>query len=508
MSKRILSGIVGLMCLLSGCRKAVNVETNHIPLFHFTTVMNWTGEPAGLVYDDELYHLFYQYNPSGNVFGNIHWGHAVSRDLFRWQRDSIALFPDSLGYLKSGSVVVDKENTSGFGSEMERPFLAFYTYANPDLSKTLFSAYSLDKGRTWIKQGEIDLPNPVECDLRNPHVSWYEEYGRWIMTVSSGSSVLFYASSDCKEWHFLSEFKDATSQGANWEGTDFFPMKVQGKEIKKWVLLVNMENGLGNGTPSTCYYIGDFDGTSFQITQTKELWLDYGKDNYAGSTFSGLNGDDRIFLGWMSCWEYANLLPTSVGRGNMIIPRRLGLVEEGRHYMLASVIPSGLSAFYADSCLVGPVKLSDENGLRKEFPYPGESFVMRLNFDNSDNRAIWKADNYGIRLKTRSGKVLTIGYQNELSYYYIDRSGLEIEPSVEGFEQLMGAGYRSETPVSDWLILFDQNSIELFASGGRVAMTSLCYPDDEFTTFELYAESGAVNLLKASIIQLKNELIK
>ena len=133
---------------------------------------------------------------------------------------------------------------------------------------------------------------------------------------------------------------------------------------------------------------------------------------------------------------------------------------------------------------------------------------MRLNFDNSDNRAIWKADNYGIRLKTRSGKVLTIGYQNELSIYYIDSSGLEIEPSVEGFEQLMGAGYRSETPVSDWLILFDQNSIELFASGGRVAMTSLCYPDDEFTTFELYAESGAVNLLKASIIQLKNELIK
>lgn len=274
------------------------------------------------------------------------------------------------------------------------------------------------------------------------------------------------------------------------------------------MLLVNMENGPAGGSPATRYFIGDFDGTTFSVTQTKELWLDYGKDNYAGSTFNNCPERNRIWLGWMNCWEYANLLPTTGWRGSMTFPRNLTLVKEGKHYVLASVPVSSLKEFCKEEYSIKPVKLSDEKRMKASVPYPGKSFIIQLKFDDKDNMAIWRAGEYGISLMTKSGKKLSIGYQNELSYYYIDREGLEKETFSDTFGQLMGATYRSEAPITDWYILFDRNSIELFADGGRTAMTALCYPDEEFSSFEIYAKSGSINLLDASIVELerKNEL--
>lgn len=494
MRRTVLFGIIAilLMALYTCQSDKVMEKDRYIPQLHFTVGSGWTGQPAGLVYDDGEYHLFYEYNPSDAMYGNIHWGHSVSRDLVEWQLLPVALSPDSAGFLNSGSVVADRQNTSGLGVGEEAPFIAFYTYHTSDEEPFVAMAYSLDKGRSWQKWGNPLLSPEKEQSLQSPHVGWCEEYGKWIMTVLTGSSLFFYGSANCKQWDFMSDFHYPEKHGSQWEGSDFFPLPVEGTAQVKWVLLVNMGNGPAEGAPATRYFIGDFDGTTFQITQTKELWLDYGKDNYAGSTFNGLPMGNRIAIGWMNCWEYANLLPTDGWRGSMTFPRSLSLVKEGKHYVLSSAPVTSLEAFSGKKYAIAskPVKLSSK------------PCIISMKFDNKDNMAIWRARDYGICLLTKSGKRLSIGYQNELIYYYINRSGLETESFSDTFGQLMGATYRSEGVVSDWQILVDRSSVELFADGGRIAMTALCYPDEAFSSLEFYSESGNITLLEASVTEL------
>ena len=500
---------------LAACRpKTAPAAPPYLPRFHFTAGSAWTGEPAGLVYDKGTYHLFYQYNPTGDQYGSIHWGHAVSRDLYQWRLQPVALAPEPSESLGSGSVVADLQNTSGFGNGTEAPFIAFYTVASsgsaagstsdPEPGSNLRSAYSLDQGVTWTSGAPLALPVPPGETLRNPHVSWNRKANQWLMTVSTGSSVLFYTSPDCRQWTYRSEFKDPAAAGNLWEETDFFPLKAEDSDSTRWILLVSAGNGAAGDLPAMRYFVGDFDGAAFHLRQPQETVLDYGKDHTAGSTFNGLGDNRRIELGWMNHWEYANLLPTSGWRGNMTCPRWLTLVREGNRYRLASVPYSGWERYRSDSYAIPGATLSDNQTIRDRFPYPGASFTIRLKFDPTDSHAIWKARTYGIRLKTRSGSTLTVGYQNELSAYYIDRSGWDTEPFAEGFGRMAGASYRSASAVSDWYLLFDRNSIEFFADGGRIALTALCYPDDELRSFELFAESGSVTLLEGDLVKLKN----
>lgn len=506
MRRTVLPAIIAILLIaLYACQSDKAMEKDrYIPRLHFTSGSGWTGEPAGLVYDDGEYHLFYQYNPADAMYGNIHWGHAVSRNLVEWQILPVALSPDSAGFLNSGSVVTDRRNTSGLGVGGETPFIAFYTYHASDGEPFVAMAYSLDKGHSW-KKWDSPLLSPKEGEtLQSAHVAWSEEYEKWIMTVSTGSSISFYASSDCRQWAFMSDFHYPERHGSQWEGSDFFPLPVEGTDQTKWILLVNMGNGPTDGASATRYFIGDFDGTSFRISQTKELWLDYGKDNYAGSTFNGLPPGNRISIGWMNCWEYANLLPTDGWRGSMTFPRSLSLVKEGKHYVLSSAPVTSLEAYSGKKHAIAskPVKLSDGKRITQTLPASGKPFIIRLKFDNKDNMAIWRARDYGIYLLTKSGKRLSVGYQNELSYYYIDRSDLVSEPFSDTFGQLMGATYRSEETVSDWQILIDHSSVELFADKGRIAMTALCYPDEVFSSLEIYSESGDITLMEASVTEL------
>lgn len=530
-----IAGCLFLTALLSGCAPKSAQTATPGALFHFTGEPGWIGGPAGWVYAEGVYHLFYEYNPSAETYGNIHWGHAESRDLLEWTIQPVALSPDSLGYLGAGSVVADPNRTSGLGEATDIPFLAYYTYANPALTQTIGRAYSTDKGRVWTKLPPVVLPEAKEARgadperphapalLRNPHVSWNAQTGCWLMTVSSGSSVLFYTSPDGRQWRYASTFKaGAATEGTNWEGSDFFPLRVEGDGITKWVLTVNMGNGPAGGSPATRYFIGDFDRVAFRATDTKALWLDYGKDNYAGQTVNGLPAENRLWLGWMNNWEYANLFPPAGPQGKMTFPRRLKLMREGHHYLLASVPLDGLEAYRRETFPLSSATLSDGHSVTGRFPFPGASFAVRLTFDNRDNRAIWKAADYGIRLKTACGKMLTAGYRNELSYYYIDRSGWCIPPdadrlnevaatgggeeglvAADGFDEPMGAPYRWEGDESDWYLLFDKNSVEFFAAGGRVALTARYAWDEPFCSFELFARSGEAILTNASIVRLE-----
>ena len=292
-------------------------QEKYRPQFHFSPEKGWMNDPNGLVYFAGEYHLFYQYYPDSTVWGPMHWGHAVSKDLIRWKHLPVALYPDSLGYIFSGSAVADTSNTSGLGTKINPPLVAIFTYHNPESEKSGSNtfenqgiAFSIDKGRTWTKyHNNPVLKNPGIKDFRDPRVIWHEQTGKWIMILAAHDRVMIYSSPDLKSWSFESQFGEkAGAHGGVWECPDLFPLKISGQHQIKWVMLVSINPGGPNGGSATQYFTGEFDGHNFVPDNTDEKWIDWGPDNYAGSTWSEIPLTDgrRIFLGWMSNWQYRN----------------------------------------------------------------------------------------------------------------------------------------------------------------------------------------------------------
>lgn len=503
-TNRITGIIVLLLCFYS-CHNKTTGEDKYQPQMHFSSGKNWTGEPSGLVYSDGEYHLFYLHNPSDAVLGNISWGHAVSRDLVKWEELPVAIPANALGQIYSGSVIVDSQNTSGLGSDTTSPFIAFFTYqndkGNPD--RPVYMAYSLDKGLSWTKPEVPIVKDNQYQQLYNPNVSWNENLNKWLMTVSTGSTIRFYSSSDCRHWTYLSTFGEGLFSEGNWESSSFFPLQVTSSGQTKWVLTVTMNGGPADGAPGIRYFVGDFNGTRFKITQTQELWADYGKDNCAGITLSGKN---PVMLSWMNSWDYANLLPTQQGRGSLTFPRTLSLKAEGNYYILASRPVQAIDNYIRNTySSEEKIKYTGERKIFSDIPFPKEPFILKLSFDNTNRRAIWGARDYGIRFITESGKRIAIGYQAELNSFYIDRSQLREQSFSESFDRLVGATYSHYGPTTDWYILADHNSVELFACENRVALTALSFPEEPFVAFELYSDNGNTTLQEASLSLLKDK---
>jgi len=340
-----------------GCKQKIDSETDqsivsaenldeefYRPNYHFTPKANWMNDPNGMFYLNGTYHLYFQHYPDDNVWGPMHWGHATSKDLIQWKEQPIALYPDELGLIFSGSAVVDKENTSGFGKDGIAPVVAIYTYHNMDGEKagdidfqTQGIAYSLDEGMTWTKYSDNPvIKNPGIKDFRDPKVIWDNQTNKWIMSLAAGNKIMFYSSANLIDWTLESEFgADKGEHGGVWECPDLFPMKLEGSETTKWVLLVSINPSGPNGGSATQYFIGDFDGHNFvldkdfekQLQQKNSIWLDYGRDNYAGVTWSNIPESDgrHLFIGWMSNWDYARDVPTYKWRSTMTIARELKL---------------------------------------------------------------------------------------------------------------------------------------------------------------------------------------
>ena len=318
------------------------------PQFHFTPPQQWMNDPNGMVYDHGEYHLFYQYNPYANHWGPMHWGHAVSPDMVHWQNLPIALYPDRLGAIFSGSAVLDAANTSGFGTKSRPALVAMYTYhdhlaenlgANGYQSQGL--AWSVDGGRNWTKfPGNPVLKNSGVRDFRDPKVFWHAASHRWVVALAVGDHIAFYSSQNLKTWVHESDF--GAGQGAHggvWECPDLIETRVEGTATARYVLLVSINPGGPNGGSATQFFVGNFDGHRFtpeasddQAQPAAPRWIDYGTDDYAGSTWSGAaRGDARVrFIGWMSNWQYANKVPTERWRSAMTLPRELKLVQSIR----------------------------------------------------------------------------------------------------------------------------------------------------------------------------------
>lgn len=458
------------------------------PQYHFSPRLNWMNDPNGLVYYKGEYHLFYQHYPDSTVWGPMHWGHAVSSDLIHWTHLPIALYPDSLGYIFSGSAVVDTKNTSGFGSIENPALIAIFTYHNNILAETGRNAfqnqgiaYSTDGGRTWTKYPRNPvLLNPGKRDFRDPKVFWNRDVGKWNMILAVHDRVHIYSSPDLKNWFFESEFgSNAGAHGGVWECPDLFPLRVVESKLTKWVMLISINPGGPNGGSATQYFTGDFDGQVFVPDETTEKWLDWGPDNYAGVTWSGVpeTPDKRIFIGWMNNWKYASVIPTSVWRSSMTIPRELKLVNEKGKYFLISEPVSELNRIRKDHKSLSVNSNSDKktlNILAEELNL--SQCEMKLKFELDEVTP----DTIGIILENKVKEKILIGYSLRNRKVFIDRSRSGDLSFSGNFTGISEAPYTTGKNITMQLLV-DASSVELFIDDGRIVMTSLCFPSENFT---------------------------
>jgi fructan beta-fructosidase len=461
-------------------------QEQYRPQLHFSPQAHWMNDPNGMVYNEGIYHLFFQYYPGATVWGPMHWGHATSSDLVHWQEQPIALYPDSLGFIFSGSAVVDKNNTSGFGKNGIAPLVAIYTShdtarAHAGSNENESIAYSLDNGKTWTKySGNPVVKNPGIRDFRDPKVSWNEQTKRWIMTLATKDRITFFSSPNLRQWTKESEFGETLgAHGGVWECPDLFPLDYQGQ--KEWVLVVNINPGGPNGGSATQYFTGNFDGHTFTPDDTTTKWLDYGPDEYAGITWSN-TGDRKIFLGWMSNWEYANVVPTQKWRSAMTVPRELGIEKINHQFRVTSQPVKELNAIAKSMSTLTDVKASDYSvaGTAKlTTPYQ-----LSLTTD--------AVKDCSITFSNADGEQLIVGYDKAANQYYIDRTRAGESSFKQSFAARAVAPRFAQGNTLQLTLIMDAASIELFADGGLTTMTTIFFPKSLLNQIHLQSSDGLV----------------
>ena len=479
----------------------VIMKEQYRPQIHFSPKANWTNDPNGMVYNNGVYHLFFQYYPEGTTWGPMHWGHATSRDLIHWAEQPIALYPDSLGYIFSGSAVVDKTNTTGFGKERQVPLVAIFTHHNPIAQKEKRTdyenqsiAYSLDNGSTWKKYAQNPvLKNPGITDFRDPKLMWYEPQKKWVMTLATKDRVTFYSSPDLKNWKKESDFgNDAGAHGGVWECPDLFPLNDNGKNV--WVLIVNINPGGPNKGSATQYFLGDFDGKKFTPNSKDVKWIDYGPDEYAGITWSN-TGKRKIFLGWMSNWLYANKVPTIKWRNAMTLPRELKLMHVGNELLIASQPVTELSKIQSKP--ITAENISATNSLNIAEKTGKGQFPCRINI------VMNKIKDFSLVLSNELGEVLVIGYEKNKNQYYIDRTKSGKTDFQKDFSNRHVAPRFTNNAKMNLSLVIDLSSVELFADEGLTTMTEIFFPNKPYN--DIYIKSaGSFTIKKLEYISLKS----
>ena len=464
------------------------------PQFHFTPPAKWMNDPNGMVYLNGKYHLFYQYYPDGTVWGPMHRGHAESTDLLHWKQLPIALYPDNLGWIFSGSCIIDKENTAGFG---KNAMIAIFTYHNEEILKSGRKniesqgiAYSFDEGLTWIKYEQNPvLNNSGEQDFRDPKVFWNESTSKWVMTLAVGNQIKFFSSANLKSWQHESTFKpeDDLNELGVWECPDLFPMKTDSGETK-WVLIINHGDKAPNGGSGIRYFVGNFDGKTFQENQ-KSLWLDYGTDFYAGVTFSNVPINKTVLLGWMSNWQYAQKVPTEVWRSAMTLPRELTLKKDVYFYKLEQKIVKTFAS------ITTPIfnKKAAQLPLNKEVNLSQTEIAFDLD-KNTTNLSITfsnkKGDIFSIELK--DGKVFT----NRLKSGKIDFS----ETFTNKIQSMDLAGKKA----TSFQLIVDKSSVEILVNKGEFSMTNLFFPNEEYSILAIKSNQKTTKLKNLKINAIKS----
>lgn len=469
--------------LINAQNKSNKIDEKYRPQIHFTPEKNWVNDPNGMVYYKGKYHLFFQHSPNSTVWSDISWGHAESSDLVHWQRKPIAIYPDSLGLIFSGSAVVDKNNSSGFGKNGIIPLVAMYT--SHDMLKEKAGvidvesqsiAYSLDEGETWAKYNENPvLKNPGVRDFRDPKVFWHEQSKNWVASIAAQDQISFYASSDLKNWEKLSDFgKTVGSHDGVWECPDLFPIEYKGKTV--WVLIVNINPGGPNGGSASQYFVGDFNGKEFKCDYKQTKWIDYGPDEYAGVTWS--NTDKRkIFIGWMSNWQYANIVPTEKFRNAFTLPRELGLKKINNEYYLTSTPVSELKKIEKKSYTFNNVTIDHSTDLTNK--------IGNIEVPSKFNLLLSNKNDFSIELVNTLNEKVVVGYSKDKNQFFLDRRNAGKIDFQKNFARI---NYAPRLFSSDEIFLsiyLDLASIEVFADSGLSVLTSVLFPNEKFSIMNI-----------------------
>ncbi|WP_024820181.1 glycoside hydrolase family 32 protein [Arthrobacter sp. 31Y] len=462
------------------------------PAAHLTAEKNWLNDPNGLVYHDGTYHAFYQYNPHGNSWGNMSWGHSTSQDLIHWEQQPLALEASPEEEIFSGCIVVDKNNASGLGSAENPPMVALYTSAYgkngvlPQGSQAQSVAFSVDGGTSWQKYQGNPVLNlaPTNNNFRDPKITWYEPGRYWVMTtvVADAQVVKMFKSQDLLHWEYLSDFSGLGAQGGLWEVPELIHMDVADSTAKKWVMLLSINPGGIAGGSGMQYFVGEFDGTHFTAENaaapdaplTESQWPDHGADYYAANSISGAPGDKPVLLGWMGNWDYAQDVPTTPWRGSMAIPRELTLVKGGKRFELRSSIAGVAQEAMEHSGEVRSKNLT-VGSLPKDLgqDFQGRTQLIQLDMD------LMSAREAGVRLRQSSGSEsgLRISYNKETGTVRVDRSQAGTSNFSAKFSPFHEVALSSPGSKIHLTILLDSSSVEVFAGDGAAVLSDTFFPD-------------------------------
>lgn len=491
------------------------------PVYHHTPLYGWMNDPNGMVYKDGEYHLYFQYNPYGSKWGNMHWGHSVSTDLIHWNHLKPAIARDTLGHIFSGSTVVDKNNTAGYG---DNALIALYTSASDEHGQIQCMAYSTDDGRTYTKyeKNPVLLPFDGLKDFRDPKVFWYEPDKKWVMIVSADKEMRFYASQNLKDWEYMSAFgKGYGAQPNQFECPDFIQLPVDGDKNKmKWVMLVNINPGCMFGGSATEYFVGDFDGKEFTCDTKPETvkWLDYGKDHYAAVCISN-TGERIISIPWMSNWQYANVTPIRQYRGANGLPRELSLyTKDGQIYVAADVVKE-VEALRKDTRSFDPITVKDEYKIDEIVPQTDGAYELEMDITPNTSGVA------GFDLMNAKGEVAKIYLDMKSGKLVMDRTasglvafGEKSEPhakETDDHRKTMSVNYQNDFALGTWAplslcegktyhlnVFVDKCSVEIFVDGGRIAMTNLVFPTEPYNTLRFYTEGGEAQVSNMKVYKL------
>ena len=414
-------------------------------IYHHTPVYGWMNDPNGMFYKDGVWHLYYQYNPYGSQWENMTWAHSTSTDLIHWKNHGEVIQPDALGTIFSGSSVVDKENTAGFGKDA---VVAFYTSAGAAQTQSI--AYSTDNGETFKKYVNNPILTSDVPDFRDPNVFWNEEVKQWNLILAAGQQMNIYSSKNLKDWKFESSFGEGYgNHGGVWECPDLLKMG------DKWVLICNINPGGPFGGSATQYFVGSFDGHKFTCESKPEVtkWMDYGKDHYATVSFSNAPDGRIVVLPWMSNWQYANQVPTQQFRSANGLPRDLGLYSyNGEDYVSVKPSPEVFAAFEKKpSGRLQPAAYIEVTNIKS---------------------------NASIVLSNDKGERVTMVYDGKNATFSMDRT----ESGVTDFHSDFKAKTVAPTNgvIKSMQIFIDRCSIEAFDTEGKVAMTNLVFPSKPY----------------------------
>lgn len=485
-------------------------QEHHRPQLHYSPPAHWANDPNGMVYLDGRYHLFYQHHPHSSVWGPMHWGHAVSTDLVHWKQCPIALAPDELGFIWSGSAVHDRDNTSGLGEPDNGPLVCIYTYHCDELERAGNNdheyqglAYSNDDGDSWHKYaGNPVLPNDRRVrDFRDPKVFWHDATDEWIMVLSAGYETQFWASNNLLEWNYRSSF-GATSgaHGGVWECPDLVRVRVAGSDERRWVLIQSLNPGGPQGGSGTQYFVGDFDGTTFSMCEVfaesrpegTGVWIDHGPDCYAGVTWANVPADDGrvLFLGWLNNWEYAHVTPTQPWRGAMTLVRELELSTDQRGARLRSVPVVELNTLRRTRQVLfdGALPANHrENLVSNAALVPGD---IEIGFTCPATGCV------EFYLRNTLSEFFCIGFDADKQAFFADRSESgETAFCARQFPQRHWVAVEHAiAPGSplDMRIVADSSSLEVFFNRSEIAYTALAFPTELYTSLEVSTSQESI----------------